>query len=150
MSNTPHQTKFLAIALFTAVLASCGGSEQPNYPTSTGTTTGGTGTGTTDPNGTMGGGTAGNPNGSAACNSNDTWNSYAEGFFATSCAPCHGAGKTPGTSFYDPNSYTSVAGADSSIAAAISSGKMPLNATLDAADKARILAWLGCNPPPQK
>jgi hypothetical protein len=125
------------------LLVGCG-STMESGPTGTPSST------TPDGGGTGATGGASNPNGTGgACASSDTWNGYAEQFFATNCAGCHGAGKTPGTTVYDPASYSSVAGAATKIAGQISAGTMPRNATLSAADKARILAWLACSPPPQ-
>ena len=68
----------------------------------------------------------------------DTWNSYAGNFFASNCVSCHGE---------DLATYTNVSGSAKAITRAISSGQMPANKTLAAAEKARILAWLACGAP---
>jgi hypothetical protein len=66
----------------------------------------------------------------------DTWKNYAGKFFKNDCASCHA------------NTFTSSAAVDASGARAkISSGEMPKNKRLTAAQKKRILAWFACGSP---
>jgi hypothetical protein len=123
-------------------LAGCGGSTgdggQPPAPTGSARP----GTTPDDPN-------APSDGGASACASSDTWDGFAAGFFAARCAGCHGAGRSPGPSLYDPTSYESVSAASSAIVGAIGAGKMPPSGDLSDADKQRVLGWLACTPPPR-
>ena len=78
-----------------------------------------------------GGGTGGS---TTTCT--DTWASYGQAFFANNCAKCHSwAG-----------SHSSVQSKLSSITGRIQSGSMPPGG-ISAADKQKILAYLGCGAP---
>lgn len=83
---------------------------------------------------TTGGSTTGTAN--AACGT-DAWSNYAQTFFQSKCVSCHSNEAT----------YSGVNADLSNIQSNITSNAMPLGATLAAADKARILAWIGCGAP---
>jgi hypothetical protein len=65
----------------------------------------------------------------------DTWKNYAQGFVLQHCAQCHG-------NFAKKSVFVKSAAQNM-----ISTGAMPQRATLNPADKARILKWFGCKTP---
>jgi cytochrome c553 len=64
----------------------------------------------------------------------DTWSGYAQSFFSTRCASCHG----------QFGSQASVLSYASAINSEISSGRMPEGSSLSSSEKTRILDWLVC------
>ncbi|MCB9581482.1 MAG: hypothetical protein H6717_30915 [Polyangiaceae bacterium] len=99
--------------------------------------TGGSGGGTGGFGGGGSGGTSGGGGtGGSTTTCTDTWASYGQAFFANNCAKCHSwAG-----------SHSSVQSKLSSITGRIQSGSMPPGG-ISAADKQKILAYLGCGAP---
>jgi hypothetical protein len=74
--------------------------------------------------------------GSASCT--DSWSGYGATFFASRCASCH----------HHAGQFTTAASVRSALVEAdISNGSMPQGAALSAAEKARVLAYLGCGAP---
>jgi hypothetical protein len=67
----------------------------------------------------------------------DTWATFGEAFFSSTCAGCHGTLADQGT----------VNGLTRTLASAMSTGAMPQGDRLAAADKARVLASLACGAP---
>ncbi len=91
------------------------------------------GSGGTSGGGGFGGGSGGSGGGSTCT---DTWATYGQAFFSSHCGQCHSwAG-----------SHASVQSKLSSITSRIQSGSMPPGG-ISAADKQKILAYLGCGAP---
>jgi hypothetical protein len=83
-----------------------------------------------------GGGAMTGGGGGTTCTNTDTWAGFGNGFFVTWCSACHGT-----------FSHASVAANTATYAAVIGSGTMPRGATLDAATRAEIVAYLNCGAP---
>ncbi|MBS2027604.1 MAG: hypothetical protein JST54_06860 [Deltaproteobacteria bacterium] len=67
----------------------------------------------------------------------DTWNNYAQGFFATNCGGCHGFA----------SSKSSVTSQASAIRSRIDSSSMPPGGGVSSADINRIDSWMSCGAP---
>ncbi|MBS2026600.1 MAG: cytochrome c [Deltaproteobacteria bacterium] len=67
----------------------------------------------------------------------DTWNSFAQGFFATNCGGCHGFA----------SSKSGVNGQAGAIRSRIDSGSMPPGGGVSSADIDRIDNWMDCGAP---
>ncbi len=106
---------------------------------SSGGSTGGVVTGSSGGStGGSSGGSSGGTTGGPACTA-DTWDNFANGFFANNCAGCH-----------HPFNFdqAGVSANAKAITSKISKGAMPpAPATLDPTDETRILTWLGCGMP---
>jgi hypothetical protein len=68
----------------------------------------------------------------------DGWAGYASGFFATQCESCHSGVYT---------SASAVRAAAASVRFVIDIGSMPRGGGLSAAERLRMLTWLGCGAP---
>lgn len=81
-------------------------------------------------------GTGGGTDAGVACTP-DTWASYGESFFASTCSGCHPQYST----------RPDVVSSRSNITSRINSGSMPQGSTLSSAEKTRILRYLNCGVP---
>jgi hypothetical protein len=86
------------------------------------------------------GGTTGSSTTADCATVTDTYASYGQAFFTTSCRTCHEHTNQFGT-------QAAVLASLTSIESEISSGKMPEGTSLSASEKARVLAWLSCGAP---
>jgi hypothetical protein len=125
-----------ALTLCLLTLAACGPDTDDDTSTTGGITAsgGGSGGGTTSTTG-GGGGTSGT---SSSCT--DTWSSYGQAFFASTCDSCHQHSSEFST-------QAAVQGSRSRIESVISSGAMPQGTSLSSTEKTRILAYLACGAP---
>ena len=88
--------------------------------------------------GSTSGGISGGTGSNAACAGlTDTWTNYAQTFFSTYCASCHGFA----------TAYNSVAGSAALIESYISSNSMPPGGGVSATARQRIDTWLNCGAP---
>ncbi len=67
----------------------------------------------------------------------DTWSSFGQSFFSSTCAGCHGSYAT----------HSVVQASASQFEQVISSGSMPRNASLTSAQRTQVLAYLACGAP---
>jgi|GEM_PF-2993853 len=78
---------------------------------------------------------------SASLTCNDTWQNYANGFFATTCiGSCHRHDQSFAT-------VDLVRGRADAVRQKVESGAMPLDSTLSEAERLRLLTWLACGAP---
>jgi cytochrome c5 len=106
-------------------IVGCGADPSTSTTSTSTTSTGGTSAGTTQ-----------------TCT--DTWASFGSGFFSANCTRCHSAssGQQPYLT-----TQAEVQANRSAVQSAISSGRMPPRATLDAATEAEIVSYLACGAP---
>ena len=77
----------------------------------------------------------------AECASNtDTDANYGQAFVTTNCRSCHQHTSQYGT-------QAAVQGSLTSLESELSTGRMPQGLTLTAAERARVITWLGCGAP---
>jgi hypothetical protein len=152
---------FLLLGL-SVLLLSCSSDDSDSGGGSGGTSSGGTTSGGAGGSGGATGGSAGTAaGGSAGTAAGDTWGNFAEGFFATYCIECHGAGDTQ----RDYSTIDDVIRDKDGIACGVSAtkldgcasfpppGQFPIdnaqhdNPKPDTATRARLVAWIQAGLP---